>query len=173
MTASCGPLLNASQAILRDHHLTTSRKTDLSQCRKSKRDLTSQQTSFVSVFSIPQIQVSTQDIHSSIFPSFVSKQGNRPLSGSFETSGEREGSLSSSLFELFLRFREESENRIKTVCELKNSLNAHSSSDLQSSTEQIPSYLCQSLTKLCETFQMISRNYKIQLPEKKSNCSFL
>ena len=93
-------------------------------------DLTSQQTSFVSVFSIPQIQVSTQDIHSSIFPSFVSKQGNRPLSGSFGTSGEREGSLSSSLFELFLRFREESENRIKTVCELKNSLNAHSSSKL-------------------------------------------
>ena len=92
------------------------------------RILTSLQTSFVSVFSIPQIQVSTQDVRASIFPSFVSKQRNRILSGSFETSGEREGSLSSLLFELFLRFGEEREKRIKTVCELKNSLTEHSSS---------------------------------------------
>ena len=119
------------------------------------KDLTSLQTSFVSVFSIPQIQVSTQDVHSSIFPSFVSKPRNRILVVSFETSGEREGSLSSSLVELFLRFREEREKRIKTVCELKNSLTEHSS------------------PKLCETFQMISRTDYMEFPGTNSNCSCL
>ena len=140
-----------------NHHLTPPKKTDNRPERvgSQSKDLTSLQTSFVSVFSIPQIQVSTQDVHSSIFPSFVSKQRNRILVVSFETSGEREGSLSSSLVELFLRFREEREKRIKTVCEPKNSLTEHSSS------------------KLCETFQMISRTDYVESAGTKSNCSCL